>query len=266
MGQLEGRTALVTGAASGIGLAAAHRFVAEGAHVFITGRRQAELDEAAEALGPDATPVRGDVSDLDDLDRVFAAVTEHGDGLDVLFANAGGGAFAPLAELTPAQFDETFAINVRGAVFTVQKALAVLNDGASIILTGSTSASKGVEAFGVYAASKAALGSFARTWAAELRQRGIRVNTVVPGPTDTPGLRGLAPHPDQAPQLLAQLAAGVPLGRLGSTDEIANAVLFLASDQSSFVTASELFADGGEVHVGLKAAHVDQSVNALPAP
>jgi NAD(P)-dependent dehydrogenase (short-subunit alcohol dehydrogenase family) len=167
----------------------------------------------------------------------------------VLFANAGGGAFAGLAELTPAQFDETFGINVRGTVFTVQKALAVLNPGASVILTGSTSASKGIAAFGVYAASKAALSSFTRTWAAELSGRGIRVNTIVPGPTDTPGLRGLASQPEEAPQLLTQLAAGVPLGRLGSTDEIANAVTFLASHQSSFVTGSELFADGGEVHV-----------------
>jgi len=249
MGQLEGRTALITGAASGIGLAAAHRCVAEGAHVFITGRREAELNEAATSLGAGATPVRGDVSDLDDLDRVFAAVTDHGRGLDVLFANAGGGSFAALAELTPAQFDETFAINVRGTVFTVQKALPLLNEGSSIILTGSTSASKGTEACGVYAASKAALSSFTRTWAAELSGRGIRVNTIVPGPTDTPGLRGLAPHADHAPALLAQMAAGVPLGRVGTTDEIANAVLFLASDQSSFVTASELFADGGEVHV-----------------
>ena len=249
MGLLEGRTALITGAASGIGLATAHRFVKEGAHVFITGRRQAELDKAAEALGAGATPIRGDVADLDDLDRVFAAVGGHGHGLDVLFANAGGGSFTALADLSPAQFDETFAINVRGTVFTVQKALSVLNEGSSVILTGSTSASKGTEAFGVYAASKAALSSFTRTWAAELSRRGIRVNTIIPGPTDTPGLRGLAPHAAQAPALLAQMAAGVPLGRVGTTDEIANAVLFLASDQSSFVTASELFADGGEVHV-----------------
>jgi NAD(P)-dependent dehydrogenase (short-subunit alcohol dehydrogenase family) len=249
MAQLEGKTALVTGGASGIGLAAARRFVAEGAHVFITGRRQAELDEAARALGPEAVPVQGDVSHLDDLDRVFEAVTAYGHGLDVLFANAGGGAFASLAELTPAQFDETFGINVRGTVFTMQKALAVLNEGASVIITGSTSASKGTAAFGVYAASKAALSSFARTWAGELSGRGIRVNTIVPGPTDTPGLRGLAPGPEHVAGLLDQMASDVPLGRVASTDEIANAVLFLASDQASFVTASELFADGGEVHI-----------------
>jgi NAD(P)-dependent dehydrogenase (short-subunit alcohol dehydrogenase family) len=248
MAQLQDKTALITGGSTGIGLATARRFVAEGAHVFVTGRRQAELDEAAEALGPGATPVRGDVADLDDLSRIVDLVAERGRGLDVLFANAGGGAFTHLEKLTPADFDQTFNINVRGTVFTVQKALAVLNDGASIILTGSTSAHKGTAAFGVYAASKAALSSFARTWAAELSERRIRVNTVVPGPTDTPGLRGLAPHPDQASQLLDSMAAGVPLGRIGTTDEIANAVLFLASEQSSFVTGSELFVDGGEVH------------------
>lgn len=249
MHQLQGKTALVTGGTTGIGLATARRFVAEGAHVFITGRRQTTLDEAAEALGPGATPIRGDVSDLDDLDRIVSTIAEGGSGLAVLFANAGGGAFTHLEKLTPADFDQTFDTNVRGTVFTVQKALAVLNTGASIILTGSTSASKGTVAFGVYAASKAALSSFARTWAAELSERQIRVNTVVPGPTDTPGLRGLAAHPDQASQLLDQMASGVPLGRVGTTEEIANAVLFLASEQSSFVTGSELFADGGEVHL-----------------
>jgi NAD(P)-dependent dehydrogenase (short-subunit alcohol dehydrogenase family) len=249
MKQLQNKTTLVTGGTTGIGLATAHRFVAEGAHVFITGRREAELGKAAKALGENATPIRGDVSNLDDLGRIFDTIAERGRGLDVLFANAGGGSFTHLEKLTPADFDETFNVNVRGTVFTVREALAVLNEGASIILTGSTSASKGVVAFGVYAASKAALSSFARTWAAELSDRRIRVNTIVPGPTDTPGLRGLAPHPDHAPALLHKLAAGVPLGRLGTPDEIASAVLFLASDQSSFVTGSELFADGGEVHL-----------------
>ena len=249
MGQLDSKTALITGGTTGIGLATAHRFAAEGAHVFITGRRQAELDRAVAALGANATGIRGDVSDLGDLDQVFAAITARGHGLDVLFVNAGGGAFATLEQLTPEGFDDTFGINVRGTVFTVQKALAVLNDGASIIVTGSTAASKGSPAFGVYAASKAALRSFTRTWAAELAGRNIRVNAIAPGPTDTPGLSGLAPDPAQAQGLLDMLAGNVPLGRLGHSDEIANAVLFLASDQASFVTGSELFVDGGEAQV-----------------
>ena len=194
MNQLKDKTALVTGGTTGIGLAAARRFVAEGAHVFVTGRRQAELDLAAEALGPGATAVRGDVADLDDLTRILDLVSARGHGLDVLFANAGGGSFTPLDKLTPDDFDKTFDINVRRTVFTVQKALPVLNPGASIIITGSTSASKGIVAFGVYAASKAALSSFARTWAAELSERGIRVNTVIPGPTDTPQDCGVWPH------------------------------------------------------------------------
>jgi NAD(P)-dependent dehydrogenase (short-subunit alcohol dehydrogenase family) len=249
MGQLQGKTALVTGGTSGIGLATARRFAAEGAHVFVTGRRQAELDAAVSAIGDHATGIRGDVSDLGDLDRVFATITARGSGLDVLFVNAGGGKFATLADLTPEGFDETFGINVRGTVFTVQKALPVLNTGASVVITGSTAASKGAPSFGVYSASKAALRSFTRTWAAELTDRGIRVNAVIPGPTETPGLSGLAPDPSQAPGLLTMLAGNVPLGRLGKPAEIANAVLFLASDQSSFVTGTELFVDGGEVQV-----------------
>jgi NAD(P)-dependent dehydrogenase (short-subunit alcohol dehydrogenase family) len=249
MGQLDNKTALITGGTSGIGLATAHRFAAEGAHVFITGRRQAELDKAVAALDGKVTGIRGDVSDLDDLDHVFAAITARGQGLDVLFVNAGGGAFATLEQLTPEGFDDTFGINVRGTVFTVQKALAVLNEGASVIIAGSTAASKGNPAFGVYAASKAALRSFTRTWAAELTGRNIRVNTIAPGPTNTPGLSGLAPDPAQAQGLLDMLAGNVPLGRLAHPDEIANAVLFLASDQASFITGTELFADGGEAQL-----------------
>jgi len=246
MAQLNGKTALVTGATSGIGLATAQRFTAEGAFVFITGRRQAELDQAVATIGERAVGIRSDVRDLDDLDRVFAAVRERGQGLDVLFANAGGGSFTTLEQLAPDGFDQTFDINVRGTVFTVQKAVPLLNPGASVVLAGSTSATSGTPAFGVYAASKAAIRSFARTWAVELADRKIRVNVIVPGPTDTRGLRDLAGDPAQEHVLLKQLGEGVIMGRVARPEEIASAVLFLASDQSSFVTGSELFADGGE--------------------
>jgi NAD(P)-dependent dehydrogenase (short-subunit alcohol dehydrogenase family) len=246
MGQLEGRTALVTGATSGIGRATARRFDDEGAFVVVTGRRQEALDATVAELGPNARGVRGDVADLDDLDRVMAAVAEHGAGLDVLFANAGGGSFATLADLTPEHLDEAFSTNVRGTVFTVQKALPLLNRGSSVVLAGSTSATSGVPAFGVYGASKAAVRAFARTWAVELAERGVRVNTVVPGPTETDGLRGLAPDAGAADALVEQLGGALPIGRAGRPEEIAAAVLFLASDQSSFMTGSEVFVDGGE--------------------
>ncbi len=246
MDQLEGKTALVTGGTSGIGLATAQRFAEEGAHVFITGRRQAELDQAVASIGHGVVGVRGDVSDLDDLDAVYAEIAQRGRGLDVLFANAGGGAFATLADLDAAHFDQSFAVNVRGTVFTVQKALPLLNEGASVILSGSTAATSGTPAFGVYAATKAAIRSFGRTWAVELAGRNVRVNVIVPGPTETTGLRGLAGDAAKADGLIAQLGSGLPLGRVARPDEIANAVLFLASGQSSFVTGSELFADGGE--------------------
>jgi NAD(P)-dependent dehydrogenase (short-subunit alcohol dehydrogenase family) len=248
MGQLTDKTALVTGGSTGIGLAAAQRFVAEGARVYLTGRRKPELDAAAELLGGQATAIQNDVSDLDDLDRLFQRIADDGSRLDILFANAGGGeANQPLDGLTPEAFDHTFGINVRGTVFTVQKALPLLNDGGSIVLTGSSSASHGIAGFGVYSATKATLRQFGRVWAAELAPRRLRVNTVVPGPTDTPGLRGLAKDPGQAAALLDGMAGGTLMGRAADPAEIASAVLFLASDQSSFITGSELFVDGGEV-------------------
>ncbi|MER5755384.1 SDR family oxidoreductase [Streptomyces sp. NPDC002088] len=243
MGLLEGKTALVTGGSTGIGLASAVRLAAEGAHVFITGRRKTELDAAVETIGS-ATAVVGDIADLADLDRLYEAVRDRGQGLDVLFANASAAAFVPLEQITEEHFDTLFGINVRGTLFTVQKALPLLNDGASVILNGSTNVDVGAEAFGVYAASKAATRSFARTWANELKGRGVRVNAVTPGPTDTPGLSGLVPGPEQA-GLRQHLAAQVPLGRLGRPEEIAAAVAFLASEQSSFITGSSLYVDGG---------------------
>ncbi|MFT2014556.1 SDR family oxidoreductase [Streptomyces sp. 796.1] len=245
MALLAGKTALVTGGSTGIGLASAVRLAAEGAHVFITGRRRSELDAALTTIGPAATAVVGDVADLADLDRLYEAVRDRGRGLDVLFANASIAAFARLEEITEEHFDALFGINLRGMLFTVQKALPLLNDGASVILNGSTNVDVGAEAFGVYAASKAATRSFARTWANELKGRGIRVNTITPGPTDTPGLAALAPDPGQAPDFREQLVSQVPLGRLGRPEEIAAAVAFLASEQSSFVTGSSLYVDGG---------------------
>jgi NAD(P)-dependent dehydrogenase (short-subunit alcohol dehydrogenase family) len=244
MGQLDGKTAVVTGGTTGIGLAAARRLASEGAHVFITGRRKPELDAAVESIGARVTGVQGDVSVPEDVDRLYDTVRSAGRRVDVLFANAGGGSLATLEQVTEEHFDQTFDINVKGVVFTVQKALPLLTDGASIILPGSTAATSGSEAMGVYAASKAAVRSFARTWANELKGRGIRVNAIAPGPTDTPGISGAAPE-GQAAQLKQAMAAQVPLGRMGRPEEIADAVLFLASSQSSFITGSNLYADGG---------------------
>ncbi|MFD0308610.1 SDR family NAD(P)-dependent oxidoreductase [Streptomyces sp. NPDC127119] len=261
MGQLEGRTAVVTGGGTGIGLAAAVRLAAEGAHVFITGRREAELDRAVEAIGPErATAVAGDISDPADLDRLYDAVRARGRGLDVLFANAGSASFATLEESTEDHVDRIFGVNVRGTVFTVQKALPLLNDRASVILNSSVRADDGVAAFGAYAASKAAIRSFARTWANELKDRGVRVNAISPGTIDTPGLDAVVATqdvPDAAdvpdgsavagpPVTKAQFAAAVPLGRIGRAAEVADAVAFLASEQSSFVLGANLYVDGGE--------------------
>ncbi len=245
---LKDKTALVTGGTTGIGLAAAQRMAAEGAHVFLTGRSQPGIDAAVASVGRGATGVRTDINSLDDLNALATAIIERGHGLDVLFANAGGGEFAALGDVTPQHFLDTFNLNVGGTLFTVQTMLPLLNPGASIVLSGSTSASNGTPSFGVYAASKAAIRSFGRTWAAELVGRNIRVNTLVPGPVQTPGLAGLAP-PAEEQTLLASIASTVPMGRLGRPDEIASAVVFLASDQSSFMTGAELFVDGGEVQI-----------------
>lgn len=248
MGQVDGKTALVTGGNSGIGLAAAQRLAAEGAHVFLTGRNQDTIDAAVASIGAAADGIRADVSNLQDLAAVAKAVTARGRGLDILFANAGGGEFVPLGDITLEQFTTTFLTNVGGTLFTVQTMLPLLNSGASIVLTGSTAAYNGTPAFSIYAATKAAIRSFGRTWAAELADRDIRVNTVVPGPVETPGLKGLMPA-GQEQELLDGEAAKVPMGRLGRPTEIAAAVLFLASDQSSFMTGSELFVDGGAEQV-----------------
>lgn len=245
MGQLDGKTAIVTGGTTGIGLAAAHRFAAEGAHVYITGRRQDVLDAAVAKIGHGAIGVRGDVADLADLDRLYATVTNDNRRIDVLYANAGGGEFSTLEQVTEKHFDETFGGNTKGVLFTVQKALPLLNDGASVILQSSNAATLGNEAFGVYAASKAAVRSFARTWAAELKGRSIRVNAISPGTIDTPGIDGLVPSQEQADQLKSYMASTIPMGRIGRPDEVASAALFLASDQSSFITGIELFVDGG---------------------
>ena len=244
-GKLEGKVAVVTGGNSGIGLATAKRFAAEGAHVFITGRRQAELDRAAAEIGPNAIAVRADSSNLSDLDRVYDLVKDKAGRIDILFANAGVGEFAALAEITEDHYDKIFDINVKGVLFTVQKALPLFRDGGSIILNASVVASMGTPAFSVYSATKAAVRNFARSWILELADRGIRVNAVSPGPIATPGLDGLGKTEEQSRQVKASLIAGIPLGRLGTPDEVAKAVVFLASDDSSFVNGAELFVDGG---------------------
>jgi NAD(P)-dependent dehydrogenase (short-subunit alcohol dehydrogenase family) len=247
--KLEGKIALVTGGSSGIGLATAQRFAKEGAHVFITGRRKPELDAALKAIGDHATAVQVDVSKLSDLDRLFAQIKREKGRLDIVFANAGVGEFGAIGAITEENFDRTFATNVRGTLFTVQKALALVPDGASIIMTCSTASMQGMAGFSVYAASKAAIRSFARSWTTDLKGRKIRVNVISPGPITTPGLAGLAPNEEQRKGLFAMLTSKVPLGRIGDPDEIAKAAVFLASDDSSFVTGIELFVDGGAAQV-----------------
>jgi NAD(P)-dependent dehydrogenase (short-subunit alcohol dehydrogenase family) len=247
MSKLQGKVALVTGGSSGIGLATAKRLVAEGAFVFVTGRRQAELDAAVKEIGVNVSGIQGDVSNLAELDRLFSQIKEQKQQLDIVFANAGVAGTAVFGTVTEAQFDREFDINVKGTFFTVQKALPLLPDGASVILTSSVVGSKGSPAVSVYSATKAALRSFVRTWTTDLKSRKIRFNVVSPGPIDTEGLRGLRGATSE--QLNAGFGPAVPLGRLGQGDDIAKAVVFLASDDSSFITGTELFVDGGYAQV-----------------
>ncbi|MER8069129.1 SDR family oxidoreductase [Streptomyces sp. NPDC094034] len=247
MGQLEGKTAVVTGGSTGIGLASAVRLADEGAYVFVTGRRQSELDAAVKTIGADrATAVVGDIAKPADLDRLYEAVRARGQGLDVLVANAAIGAFVTLEQTTEEHFDQTFAVNVRGTLFTVKKALPLLNDGASVVLVGSTAGDRGVEAFGAYSASKAAVRSFARTWSTELKDRGIRVNVVSPAWIETPGGTAAFGDEETARAVKEKVAATVPKGRMGQPEEAAAVVAFLASEQSSYVVGSNIYVDGGE--------------------
>jgi NAD(P)-dependent dehydrogenase (short-subunit alcohol dehydrogenase family) len=246
--KLEGKVALITGGTTGIGLASAQEFAAQGAKVFITGRRHAELDAAVAAIGDNAIGIRSDVSKLDDLDRVYADIAAKAGHLDIVFANAGGGDMQPLGSITEEHFDRIFSINVKGLLFTVQKALPLMKDGGSVILTSSTTSIQGTENFSVYSASKAAVRNFARSWLLDLKARRIRVNALSPGPVRTPGLGGLVPAEHQD-GLFAHLSTLVPMGRLGEPGEIAKAAAFLASDDSSFVNGIELFVDGGAAQI-----------------
>src|ERR1700692_4943315 len=238
MDKLKGKVAVITGGSTGIGFATAKLFVREGAYVFITGRRRKELDEAVKAIGSNVCGVQGDVAKLADLDSLYETVKAKG-RIDIIFANAGVAEFAPLGRITEEHFDKLFNINVKGTLFTVQKALPLMNDGGSIIINGSVASVKGTPAFGVYGATKAALRSFVRTWTSDLKDRHIRSNVISPGPTDTPAIDG------QPPDAIARIVSAIPMGRMGEPDEIAKAALFLASDDSSFVTGIELFVDGG---------------------
>src|SRR5271165_5803495 len=243
MGKLKDKVAVITGATSGMALATAKLFVQEGAYVFITGRRQKNLDDAVKAIGRNVTGVQGDAGNLADLDRLYETVKKENRRIDVLFASAGTGQFAPIGHVTEEQFDKTFGVNVRGTLFTVQKALALFNDGGSIIMNGSIAGSMGFPAFGVYSASKAAVRSFARTWTVDLKARNIRVNVLSPGTIDTAILEGV---PKEAVDAFVAL---IPRGTMGRPEEIATAALFLASSDSSFVTGSELFVDGGVAQI-----------------
>jgi NAD(P)-dependent dehydrogenase (short-subunit alcohol dehydrogenase family) len=249
MNMLEGKVAVITGGNSGIGFATAKRFVAEGAYVYITGRRQSELNEAVRDIGKNVTDVQGDVSNLADLDRLYSIVKQQKGRIDILFANAGLGEFATLREISETHFDKTFGVNVKGLLFSVQKAVPLFKDGGSIILNSSIAASKGVEGFSVYSASKAAVRSFARTWTVDLRDRKIRVNAISPGQIDSPALSDLMENEEQSSQLKKDLVSTVPLRRMGTPDEVAKVVTFLASDESSYITGIELFVDGGAAQI-----------------
>jgi NAD(P)-dependent dehydrogenase (short-subunit alcohol dehydrogenase family) len=249
MAKLEGKIALVTGGNSGIGLATAKQFVNEGAYVFITGRREVELAEAVKQIGKNVTGVQGDVSNLGDLDRLFAQIGKEKGRLDIVFANAGVAKYAKFGTITEELFDSIFNINVKGLLFTVQKALPLMPDGASVILNASIVASKGLATNSVYSATKAAVRSFARTWTTDLKDRRIRVNAISPGSTETPGFRELQTSSKVGQQRLKMISNLVPLGRIGAPDEVARAVVFLASDDSSYITGTELFVDGGLAQV-----------------
>jgi NAD(P)-dependent dehydrogenase (short-subunit alcohol dehydrogenase family) len=243
MGKLQGRVALVTGGTEGIGLAIAKLFVEEGAYLFVTGRRQKELDEAVRTIGDNVAGIQGDVANMADLDRLYETIGRAKGRIDVVVANAGVGEFAAFGKATEEHFDKLFDINVKGTFFTVQKALPLLVEGGSVILIGSVASVKGTSSFGVYGATKAALRSFARTWTTDLEERRVRTNVLSPGPIKTP----LSDR--QSPDAIARIVSTVPMGRMGEPDEIARAALFLASDDSSFVTGIELFADGGRGQV-----------------
>ncbi len=244
MDRLNGKTAIVTGGGSGIGLASAKRFIDEGAFVYIFGRRQAALDAALVELGDNARAISGSVSDMADLDRLFETVRTERGSLDILFANAGTGELVPLGEITPEHFDRTFDVNVKGLVFTVQKALPLMRAGGSIILTGSSTSVMGTPRFSVYSATKAAIRNFARSWALDLRGTGIRINVLSPGPTKTELALEVVGE-----DAMAEMGAGTPIGRVGEPAEIAAAAAFLASVDSSFMTGSEMFVDGGVAQI-----------------
>jgi NAD(P)-dependent dehydrogenase (short-subunit alcohol dehydrogenase family) len=247
--RLDGKVAVITGGNSGIGLATARRFVDEGAYVFITGRRQSELDAAVKLIGKDVTGVQGDVSSLGDLDHLYDRVKQQKGQIDVLFANAGVLGHSPLGSITEDHFDTIFNINVKGLLFTVQKALPLFQNGGSIILCASINGSKGFEGSSVYSATKAAIRSFVRSWTIDLKHRKIRVNAISPGPIDTPITNSIVQSEEQGKQLKTMLMNSIPMGRMGDPDEVAKAVSFLASDDSSFVTGIELFVDGGMAQI-----------------